>query len=341
MSFKSFFKIPHHEFWPWWLMIGPVLPTWIWNGIKLRSATYFTTVNPSIEDGGLIDESKIELNDLMPIAYLPITISFRRPFTISKVMEVYSASNINYPCIAKPDKGGRGKNVALLNNSAMLQEYISNIDKDFMIQEYCDYPLELGVFYYGIPDTNDYAVTSIVAKEFLQVKGDGTSTIEELLQQDFRSRKQVERLNDVSPQLLTEVLAPGEVRLLEPIGNHCRGTLFRNHNHRINQQLSDVFHAISKQIPDFYFGRFDLKVTSWEDLFEGKNIKIIELNGIAADVAHIYDPNMKYWQAIKDQIFHAKIAGKIAAIQIKKGVQPSSIKNILKKTKRVLEDLNA
>jgi hypothetical protein len=341
MNFKSFFKIPHHEFWPWWLMVGPVLPTWIWNGIKLRSATYFTTVNPSIEDGGLIDESKIDLNDLMPDEYLPQTISFRRPFTKSKIVEAFRNSKIDYPCIAKPDKGGRGKKVALLNNLNMLESYIDDIDEDFMIQEYCDYPLELGVFYYGIPDTDEYAVTSIVAKEFLQVIGDGVHTIEQLLQQDFRSSKQIERLSINDAQLLQLVLQDGEQRLLEPIGNHCRGTLFRNHSHRINQQLSEVFHAISKQIPDFYFGRFDLKVSSWEDLMIGKNIKIIELNGIAADVAHIYDPSMKYWQAIKDQIFHAKIAGKIAAVQIKKGVQPSSLKNIIKKTKRVLEDLNA
>ena len=47
--------------------------------------------------------------------------------------------------------------------------------------------------------------------------------------------------------------------LLEPIGNHCRGTRFINFNHVINEDLNTAFDKISLPIKGFYYGRFDLK----------------------------------------------------------------------------------
>ncbi|MEQ9006519.1 MAG: hypothetical protein RLP12_01450, partial [Ekhidna sp.] len=67
--------------------------------------------------------------------------------------------------------------------------------------------------------------------------------------------------------------------MIEPIGNHCRGTKFLNDNHEINTELNQAFNQLAGQIPDLHFGRFDLKCKSYDDLKELKNFKILELNG--------------------------------------------------------------
>ena len=54
--------------------------------------------------------------------------------------------------------------------------------------------------------------------------------------------------------------------------------MFINSNHLITPALSASFDRISKQIDGFYFGRFDLRVKTIEDL-EAGNIQILELNG--------------------------------------------------------------
>jgi hypothetical protein len=41
-----------------------------------------------------------------------------------------------------------------INNTDDLDLYLSQIKEDFLIQEFVDYPLEFGVFYYRFPDEN-------------------------------------------------------------------------------------------------------------------------------------------------------------------------------------------
>ena len=40
----------------------------------------------------------------------------------------------------------------------------------------------------------------------------------------------------------------------------------------------------------FYFGRYDVRVPSEEDLRRGRAFKVIELNGATSEATHIYDP---------------------------------------------------
>ena len=60
-----------------------------------------------------------------------------------------------------------------------------------------------------------------------------------------------------------------------------------------------AFDKIQSQLPDCYFYRLDLKTPSVSDLQNGENIKILELNGVGSEPAHIYDPNyplLKIWR---------------------------------------------
>jgi hypothetical protein len=172
-------------------------------------------------------------------------------------------------------------------------------------------------------------------KEFLTVTGDGHSTIEALMQQSDRARFQIaairSRLGDGAMQ---EVLPKNQKRLLEPIGNHCRGTRFIDVNHKITPQLNAVFDKIATQIDGFYYGRFDLKVKSWEDLYAGQNIKIVELNGVAAEPAHIYDSDHKLLRAYQQVAKHWRIMADIALEQQQRGIRPVSFAKTWATTKQ-------
>ena len=142
-----------------------------------------------------------------------------------------------------------------------------------------------------------------------------------------RAKLQLPRFRKNYPYLLKEVLPKGEIKELEPIGNHSRGTTFLNGNHYIDEQLTAVFDTIAFQMKDIYYGRFDIKCASMEALKEGKAFKILEFNGIASEPAHIYDPSYSILQAYKDLWQHWKIIFQISTLQKQKGVPAMNLKD--------------
>ena len=104
-----------------------------------------------------------------------------------------------------------------------------------MIQTIIPYENEFGIFYVRLPNEEKGRVTSVAIKGFLKVIGDGKSSIKQLMENDYRASLQIERL---SKQIdLTIILEKDKIILLEPIGNHCRGTSFINGNHLINEKI--------------------------------------------------------------------------------------------------------
>src|SRR4030095_21353 len=54
-------RLTHWEFWPLWFFYPPVVLYVIYLGIKYRSLTLFTCVNPAIEESGFVGESKFAI----------------------------------------------------------------------------------------------------------------------------------------------------------------------------------------------------------------------------------------------------------------------------------------
>ncbi len=315
-------KLSQFEYWDWWLFYLPLLPYYAYLSIKCRSFSFFTNVNPAFDYGGFFETEKNQILSKIPDHYVPKTLFVAKLTNSNIVFDAIQKKGLDYPLIAKPNIGERGTNVSKINNKEQLLKYLKN-DFDFLIQEYVPYALELAILYYRYPNEAKGHVSSVTAKEFLQVKGDGKSTIFALMQQNDRARFQIERLKS-SGLPMDRIPQKGETVVLEPIGNHCRGTMFINYNHLINPALDDIFDSIAQQIKGFYYGRFDLKAASEEDLMAGKNIKIMELNGVNSDAAHIFDPSYKLWQAYKDVAQHWKILAEISQIQTNNGLKPIS-----------------
>jgi hypothetical protein len=321
-------KFLHYEYWDWWFFYLPLLPYYLWLAFKARSFTFFTAANPGIEAGGFFGESKISILNQLPDYCKPATLFFDKNTTALQVLERMREKNIAFPIVGKPDVGERGTKVEKLVGASELQSYLSDNQGDFMVQEFVDFELEMGVMFYRLPGEEIGRVSSITLKKFLSVTGDGISSIEQLMQKDDRARFQLARLSE--KMNLEEILPAGRTKLLEPIGNHCRGTLFFNGNHLIDSRLHQVFTNISASFEGFYYGRFDLKVKSLEDLYAGKNIRILELNGVSAEPAHLYDPAYKLLDAYRDLAWHLNIIYQISQRNRLAGHLPVPLGELLK-----------
>lgn len=312
-------KLRSWEYWPFGIIQAPIIILWLWYAIKERSLLYFSASNPSILSGGMMGESKYDALRHVADSIKPKTVLVRRPSTKQEVVDLLKENGLSLPVIFKPDLGERGWMVRKIKDETDIENYLSEIKIDFIIQELVVMPLEFGVFYVRYPSQANGFVNSITGKEFLSITGDGKKSIQELILEKDRAKLQWKTLKITYSSRLKEIL-PKEERLeLVSIGNHCLGTTFLNENHLINEKLSTAFDQISKQIPDFYFGRFDLRCNSIQDLELGK-VMIMEVNGCGAEPAHIYQPGSSLYEGINVLITHWRNLYQISKENHERGV---------------------
>ncbi len=290
-------KIFSWEYWPMWLVYFPASFYYIFLAIKARSFFFFSASNPTIENGGMLYESKWKIFRLIPKEFYPDTIYIEELESFDSIVGKFNNSNFKFPVIAKPDVGGRGFGVKIIYTLNDLEDYRNLVKVPFLIQAYVEYPLELSVFYYRNPSEDAGKIISLTGKELLAITGDGHSSIDSLIENNDRAFLQYEKLGTDSKIDLHQILSKGEKRTLVPYGNHVLGCTFLDFTPKIDSELTTTFDLISKRIDGFYFGRYDIRCKNLEDLKKGKNMAILELNGAGAEPAHIYDPNFSYFKA--------------------------------------------
>ncbi|MFD1315777.1 D-alanine--D-alanine ligase [Namhaeicola litoreus] len=316
MGLKTFFiKTTQWEYWPSYLYYLPLFPFFLKKTIAAKSLVYFSATNPGIFYSGNGTESKYQTLMLLPKEYRPKSIFIKKNENLDKVLIECKAENINFPCILKPDIGFRGYMVKKIENEKMFKNYLSTFPFDVILQDFIDYKNEIGVFYYRMPTSQKGKITSITIKKYLKIFGDGQSTLEELILKDSRASLYLDLLKNIQHQNLQKIYPKNEEILLSEIGNHSKGTQFLNGNHLINEKLTALIDKISFQTEGWYYGRLDLKYDNFDDLLNGKNFKIIEINGIISEPTHIYDathPEASYLEAIETIKQHWLIIDEIA-----------------------------
>jgi hypothetical protein len=317
---RFFIRLGSWEYWPFEVVYAPLFVYWLWLAAKARHFMYFSAANPGILSGGMLGESKIDILDALAPEYVPITAVLPPYAAATQVAKALSTSGLGFPLIAKPDVGERGWRVEKIYALADLETYAAASSVPFLLQEFIEFPLELGVFYYRLPSQSKGRVSSIVQKEFLTVIGDGVQNLRSLIRASDRALLQWEVLKVRFASDLDKVLALGEVFVLEGIGNHSRGTKFLDAGHLITPEVEALFDRICLPLQGFYYGRFDLRCTSEQDFLAGVNIRILELNGVGAEPAHIYQPGFSLLKAWQILLHHWRIAYLIARENHKKGV---------------------
>ncbi|MCH8231476.1 MAG: hypothetical protein IIB82_02330 [Bacteroidetes bacterium] len=331
-------RLTHWEFWPFEVVYIPIFIYWLWLSLRARSLFFFTASNPGIMYGGMLGESKYEILMGLPVTLIPKTVIANNHITLPAALDMMKHHNLRFPIILKPDIGERGWQVEKIANENELEAYLNANNVDILFQEYIDLPLELGILYYRFPDKKTGRITSVVKKKMLEITGNGSSTIKELMYSIPRAKLQIETFEKDQPEVLANVPASGEKIELMPIGNHCRGTTFLNANDLITKELTAVFDAVSDKIDGFYFGRFDIRCESKEALYNGK-MKIMELNGAGSEPGHIYHPGARLIDAYKSLFSHWKALFLISRMNNKRGIPYLSFVEGLRVIKK-LRDYN-
>ncbi|RYY61172.1 MAG: hypothetical protein EOO05_07350 [Chitinophagaceae bacterium] len=310
------------EYWPFDLVYVPIYLYWMWLSLKARSFFYFSAANPLIKNSGFVMESKMEIYELMPQSVYPRTIFCEHGVSMVDVEGRLRVANLNLPLIAKPDIGQRGLMVKLCRSEAELADYVTSTGFDFLLQEFVPFENEVGIFYYRIPGEQTGTISGMVGKEFLAVTGDGVSTVEQLMRGSDRAFLQLPVFRKTHAVMLQSVPARGEMCELVPYGNHSRGAKFLDLTQLVTPDLGRMIDQLCTSIPEFYYGRLDIRYENWDRFCAGKDFAIIEVNGAGSEPTHIYDPRHSVFFAWKEIIRHLKIMFTISRINSRtKGIR--------------------
>ena len=326
----KFQRIVRFEFWPFWFFYFPAYFNWAILAIKARCSTYFTVVNPLMNNSGALNTSKFNYLSKLPKAWVPSTLLVKRCITASALDELLDENQLGFPLVLKPDNGERGKGVRLVNDKTELINALSTSKHEYLLlQRYCDYPHEVALLYVRYPNEKKGRITSITTKDFCALQGDGVHTWEELLHAEVRVSHRWKEIKAREKISWGSIADKGERHLVERIGSHNLGTKFNNGSQLNSMQLCKQLDHWADQLPTFYYGRFDVKYQNWEALLMGKNFQLMEINGVNAEPTHIYDPSYSIYQAYQDIFSHMRIIYEISKQNQRLGISPKRLKLFL------------
>jgi hypothetical protein len=112
---------------------------------------------------------------------------------------------------------------------------------------------------------------------------------------------------------------------LVELGTHCRGAAFYDGAGLETAELEAAIDRLSQGFAGFWFGRYDIRTPTVEDLRAGRNFKVVELNGATAEATHIYDPQNRLWSAYRTLFLQWRILYDIAAVNVARGARPATL----------------
>lgn len=320
---------------------------WLWLSIRYRSLSLPALVNPLIEVGGLWGESKQVYLDM-------VTGDARRwlarYLTLSpgpggaaedtrRALALATDAGLSFPMVAKPDIGWQGYGVRPIESAEALERYIGEFPTDatMMLQEMVPWEAEAGVFYVRMPGDEAGKVVALTLRYFPHVVGDGVHTVRDLILADERASWKA-RLHlglggghaGVGSAMLGRIPEAGETVRLSFIGSIRVGGLYRDASGDITPDLSARFDAISRSMPEFFYGRFDIRFASMERLRAGEDFRIIEINGAGSESISAWDPQVPVSEVYRRLASHQRMLFEIGARNRARGWKAPGLTAVLR-----------
>ncbi len=255
--------------------------------------------NPAFPFGGLPFASKKIMFDLFKDKkeFLTYTLIKENESLVNKIKIAEDfVADVNYPIIAKPDSSHRGIDINLVSNRKELLSLLNNQKWDYILQEFCDYDYEFGIFYCRIPGQNKGNIISLSGKAIPVIIGNGIDDLRTLI-----SKSNIDNSQPILERYSTElniVIPEGKIIKTLVCASHAQGAVFTDAKEYLTDGLISKTDEICN-ISGFNFGRLDVKAKSHEELKKG-NYKIIEINGATSEFIHIYDKKYSFKNGISD-----------------------------------------
>lgn len=255
----------------------------LWNSVASGKFFFYTVNNPSMHYGGAFLDRKTTLLRQLREDWIPK--GFSHTGALDKLPK-----GIEFPVIAKPDKGVTGIGIKKCHSLDQLNAYLTAAGAmRVRIESFVDLPLEYGVMFYFYPKTKESEI-SIVEKRYPNVVGDGQQKLKTLIAQAARYNRKL-RIEEIHKRLrnrLNEIPGTGEEIVLDYVGNGTNGSTFHEVPIVVDTKKLSAF-----LIEELYvragicFTRMDVKAASLDALLAGDFI-LIEHNGVKSEPLQIF-----------------------------------------------------
>ena len=238
---------------------------------------------------------------------------------------------LSYPLVCKPDIGCRGAGVKLVQDREALQATLAHypVGALMLVQKLASWEPEAGIFYVREPRQSQGRIISMALKYSPYVIGDGHRSLRELISDDPRAGALDHLYFKRHKEKLDHVFAKGEAYRLVFSASHCRGAIFRDANVYISGDLQEKIDAIMKGLPEFYYGRLDIKFKDIDSLTRGECIEIVEINSASSEPLHIWDRKTSFRQALSALLYQYRMLFKLGAQNRAKGFKPPKFNELI------------
>jgi hypothetical protein len=215
-----------------------------------------------------------------------------------------------------------------------------------MLQRFVPFAHEAAVLYAREPGAPRGRVVSLTLRIMPSVTGDGAASVHELVLSDPRARWKAhlhlgrDRTHrGLDAAALARVPAMGEIVQLSFLGNQRAGALYRDLTRRVTLALHARFDGIAAQMPEFHYGRFDIRFVSLESLLAGEDFAIVEINGIGGEAIDVWDPDLPVRETYRRLFAQQRLLFAIGAHNRARGFRPCGtfdfLAHAVRQTRRV------
>lgn len=325
---------------PTLLFYLPVLLHCFRLALRHRGLMLPSVANPQILCGGFRGESKVSYLRQIPAplqrwvapSHLVVaTAELARPQGLARLEREMADQGLNFPLVAKPDIGSQGYGVRLVRDRAELAAYLADFPpgEALILQHYVDWQGEAGVLYVRLPGEPQGRIFSLGFRSFPHVVGDGRRSLAALIDSDPRTSRMARRHRKAVATQLARIPARGELVRLSLLGSVRTGALYYDGGAYITPQMTARFDEIARAMPEFYFGRFDVRFRTIEALGRGEDFQILEINGASAEAIHIWDPEQTVRETYRVLFEQFRLLYEIGANNRDRGHRPISLAGFL------------
>ncbi len=321
---------------PKWLICVPLVVQWLWLSLRYASATVPSAANPRITSGGLVGEGKLEyFRGMGPLAR-SLTAAHCPVFndgtaTQAALLQAMRQGGLAFSVVAKPDLGLCGYGVRLLPDMAALNAYLAAFPtgETVVLQSYLPQEGEAGIFYARDPATGEGRIIGRPGAAVFSAR-DGRRP-------QHRGRTRGRRSACAPHRTLAAARVPRAIvqraggRAAGAAGHHRfdpRRRLYRDGAALITPELThavdavDAVDAVARDMPEFHFGRFDVRFESLRELAAGRGFTIMEINGAGSEAIEAWDPDTGVMEGFRMIFAKQRLLFAIGAAQRRAGVRP-------------------
>ncbi|RKF14557.1 D-alanine--D-alanine ligase [Alginatibacterium sediminis] len=332
-------KLSFYEFWPTWLVYIPVAIQWLLLSVRYRSLTLPLIANPRLPLSGMVGVGKSELFEQAQAKCAQQILTWFTHTRDSRdlnqqVLEIESQMHerqLTYPIVAKPDIGCRGIGVKLVHNRDQLAQCLicyPNHSK-LLLQRLSSFQAEAGVFFVRDPRQQQGRIISMALKYTPFVVGDGISSLAQLVAQDARASQLTHLYQQRHAANWNSIIAKDEPYRLVFSASHSKGAIFTDAKDLVTEQLNQALNEIMQGLPEFHYGRLDIKFKNIDALKRGEQLEIVEINSASSESLHIWDSSTPFKEAMRALLYQYRLLFKFGDYQRQQGHKPPGLSKLL------------